>query len=231
MVASKFSKSEAIKFGLDITKKNLKFFIVVSLIFFIISFLPNFILTLTEPGSLNVVLMVLLFSLLFLSLIVELGFLKIALNFYDNEKSKISDIFLTYPLFLKYLGGLILYSLIVLLGLILLVIPGIIWSIKFQFFPCFIVDKKIGPLEALKRSSKITRGSKWNLFLFGLLVMLINLAGTLFFIVGLLFTIPVTMLAYIFVYRKLLSQTDFIEQTKNSNYNKEVVYYEIFLYF
>ncbi|MEA3324508.1 MAG: hypothetical protein U9Q37_05135 [Euryarchaeota archaeon] len=61
--------------------------------------------------------------------------------------------------------GLILYGFIVVGGLILLTIPGIIWAIKFQFFDYLIVDKGLGPIDALEKSSEITRGVKWDLFI------------------------------------------------------------------
>jgi len=93
----------------------------------------------------------------------------------------------------------------VLPGLILFIIPGIYLGIRFQFFNCFIVDQKTGVIESLRRSWQITQGNTWNLFLFGLLLAGINILGLLCLIVGLFITIPTTTIAYIFVYRKLIS--------------------------
>ena len=79
-------------------------------------------------------------------------------------RSEFADLFSYFPLFFKYLSGSILYELIIVGGMILLIIPDIIWRIKFQFFSCFIVDKGVGPIEALKRSSVITKDAKWICF-------------------------------------------------------------------
>jgi len=147
-----------------------------------------------------------------LSTLISIGLIKIALRFCDQEKGKFSDLLAHHRLFFKYLSGLILYNLIVLGGLILLIVPGIIWGIKFWFYDYFIVDKGLGPIEALKKSSAITKGAKWNLFIFFLLLGLINLVGVIFLLVGLFATIPTTMVAMAFVYRKLLVQTE-IPQT------------------
>ncbi len=46
-------------------------------------------------------------------------------------------------------------------------------------------------------------GAKWDLFLFGLLLGLINFVGALVFLIGLFATIPTTMVAYAYVYRHL----------------------------
>lgn len=143
-----------------------------------------------------------------LQLVIGMGLIRIALRLYGNEKGEFADLFSCFPLFFKYLFSSILYGLIVLGGMILLIIPGIIWAIKFQFFTYFIVDKELGPIEALKRSSAITKGAKWDLFFFGLLLGLINLLGALGLLIGLFVTIPTTMVATAFVYRKLLAQTE-----------------------
>ena len=135
-----------------------------------------------------------------------MGLIKIALKFCDGQKGKFDDLFAHFHLFFKYLAGSILYSLITLAGTILLIIPGIIWGIKFQYFAYFIVDKGLGPIEALKASSAITQGVKWELFLFGLLLFLINLLGLICLIVGIFATIPTVIVAYAFVYRKLERQ-------------------------
>ena len=96
--------------------------------------------------------------------------------------------------------------LIMFCGFLLLIIPGIIWAIGFQLAPYFVVDKGMDPLEALKKSWAATRGAKWNLFLFGLLLGLINMLGFLALMVGLLFTLPLSMVAMAYVYRKLAVQ-------------------------
>jgi len=93
-------------------------------------------------------------------------------------------------------------------GTILLIVPGVIWAVKFQFFSYFIIDKGLGPIEALKKSSAITKGVKWNLLGFDLLIGGIALLGVLALLIGLLAAIPTAMIAMAFVYRKLLAQTE-----------------------
>ena len=77
---------------------------------------------------------------------------------------------------------MILYGLIVLAGMILLVIPGIIWAVKLQYFSYFIIDKKLAPIEALKESSRITTGIKWDVFAFCSVLIVINLIGFFCFV-------------------------------------------------
>lgn len=80
---------------------------------------------------------------------------------------------------------------------------GIYLQFRYYFVCYFVIDKNYGPLEALHGSAHITNGSKWNLFLLNILFMLINIIGIICILVGLLFTIPLTMMASVYVYKKL----------------------------
>jgi uncharacterized membrane protein len=195
-----------VQFGWDITKSNIGFFIGLLIVAGLIQYVPDIVATIIEADAPALSLIIRIASFV-LSVIIGMGLIKICLRFCDGEKGEFSDLFSCYPLFFKYLVGSILYGVIVVVGLILLIIPGIVWAIKFQFFDYLIVDKGLGPIDALEKSSDITRGVKWDLFLFAILLGIINLMGFLCLVVGLFVTIPVTMVAIAFVYRKLLPKT------------------------
>jgi len=96
------------------------------------------------------------------------------------------------------------------LGLVGWMIPfailSLVWAIKYMFFGYFIVERGLGPVKALQQSNALTKGAKWDLFIFGLLLCGINLLGALVFLIGLFVTIPTTMVAIAYVYRRLQSQ-------------------------
>jgi len=203
----KFSKKEAISFGWKIMKENLRFFIFLLIVTSLIELPPLIISILVEKER-----PILSFGIdligLVLSWIIWLGLIKISLNFCDNLKSKISDLFSQYRLFFRYLFATILFGVIVLLGTILLIIPGFYLAIRLQFYDYFIVDKRARIIESLKKSWRITQGNVWGLFIFGLLLVGINLLGALSLLVGLFATVPTTMVAFAFVYRKLLARIE-----------------------
>ena len=203
----KFSINETIQFGWQTLRKNLGFWISLLIIVGLLFTIPDVIANQVRKEShfFGFIIDVLSFVL---SILISIGLIKISLRFCDQEKGKFSDLFLWYPLFFKYLFSSILYGLIVVFGLVLLIVPGIIWAIKFFFYDYFIVDKGVGPIEALKRSSALTKGIKWDLFVFSLVLLIINFLGALAFVIGLFITIPITMVAQAFVYRKLLSQIE-----------------------
>jgi len=209
-----FSISEAMRFGWKAMKSNFWFFAGITLVSILIVFIPTFIINIiVEKGSqtqsitTSFVISFVKFLFQLVSMIISMGFIKIALKIYDNEKTGFADFFSCFPLFFKYLFGGILYSLIVTGGLFLFVIPGVFWMVKFYFFGYAIIDKGMGPIEALKESSVLTKGVKWDLLALIILVALINIIGALPIGLGLFVAIPTTKMAMAFVYRKLLSQS------------------------
>jgi uncharacterized membrane protein len=109
--------------------------------------------------------------------------------------------------FWKYLGASILYALALVVGLILLIVPGIIFALMFMFTTFIVIDRELGPVEAMKESNRITYGHKWNLLGFTLVLVLINLLGVIALVVGLLVSIPVSSLAVTHAYRVLSGRT------------------------
>ena len=207
MSENRFSISEAIKFGWETIKNNIGFFIALLVIAFFIENTPQIL------GSFmaeKFPLIGLIFSLagLVLVIVVQMGFIRVSLKFCDGTRGKFDDLISTFNLFFKFAAASFLYGLIVVAGTLLLVVPGIIWGIKYSLFAYFIVDEGLGPIAAIKASGAATDNAKTDLFLFGLLLGLINFAGALGFFIGLFVTIPLSMVAYAYVYRELAGKTN-----------------------
>ncbi|HOM78364.1 MAG TPA: YciC family protein [bacterium] len=64
----------------------------------------------------------------------------------------------------KYFGLTMIMGVIVGLGYVLLVIPGIILTISFMFAPYILLKEDVGIFEALRQSKRLTKGYKWALF-------------------------------------------------------------------
>ncbi|MBA2369148.1 MAG: hypothetical protein H0V82_09020 [Candidatus Protochlamydia sp.] len=142
------------------------------------------------------------------------GFAYMALRAADGLKVKFEDLFARFDCFFNYFLSSLLYIGIVTIGLILFIVPGIIWAIRFGLYPFFIADQKAGPVEALKLSSKATYGFKWDLLKFLLLLILACIVGTLLFFVGLLVVLPVFTIAYAIIYRRLTSSESYLSMQK-----------------
>ncbi|MEX1013670.1 MAG: hypothetical protein WDZ80_00735 [Candidatus Paceibacterota bacterium] len=203
------SIKKAFSFGWEKLKEKFVFLITLVAIIWFASIIPSIVIEKIKDGFPTTSNLLLIFSAI-ISIILNIGIMKISINFADKKTSKIKDLVSSYELFFKYLGTLIIYWLIILGGLILFIVPGIIWAIKFQFFGFELIDKNLKPIDALKRSSKITKGHKLKLFVFNLLSGSINLLGVAMFGLGIFITIPITSLALGYIFRKLSPQ-----KTKN----------------
>ncbi|MFO0862399.1 MAG: hypothetical protein U0516_01635 [Candidatus Saccharibacteria bacterium] len=151
-----------------------------------------------------------------LQILTGIGLIRIQLNTIDNKPAEFGQLFNSENVFWTYFGASILYGLIVLGGILLLIVPGIYWAIKYQFTLNLVVDKKLSPVEALRESGKITQGHKWWLFGFGIVLGLINLATIFTLFLGLVITIPVTVMAQMYVYRNFSTQTYSVVASKSA---------------
>lgn len=203
MATNRFSIGDAVRFGWDAMKNNLAFFVVIVLIAWVVEGVPSGLQSIFYDTWALVIVLSLISAVI--GVFVHMAYVRISLLFAGGEVADYPDLYLSYPLFWKFLGGSILYGLIVLGGLILLIVPGIIFAVKYQFFAYLIIDQGAGPVESIKRSGEITMGAKWDVFVLDLAFLGINLLGFLACFVGLFATIPTTMVAMAYVYRRLLA--------------------------
>lgn len=105
-----------------------------------------------------------------------------------------------------FLATRLLVGAVVVIGIILLIVPGVIFGLMFMFAPYLVIDKGLGPIEAMKESKRITTGNKWQLFGFVLALLGVNILGAICLLVGLLVSIPVSCLAVVHAYRTLQKQ-------------------------
>jgi uncharacterized membrane protein len=138
-----------------------------------------------------------------LSTFVGMGVMAFFLAAHDNpETVDLSVLWHPRP-FWKFLGTSILVGLAIGIGLVLLIVPGILAMIFFMFATLIVIDRGLGPIEAMKESMAIGRGHRWPLLGLIALAILIMLAGALAFFVGLLVAMPVVGLAFTHAYRVL----------------------------
>jgi uncharacterized membrane protein len=207
-----FVIGDLLGYGWRVTTSNLGFFIGLGFIFWPINYLPSVLQVVLDRADIDQPLYAILYFLIMImsylvSFALAIGITKISLSFIDGSKPSISKLFDFSDCFWRYLGVQFLYMLIILGGFLLFIIPGIIWSIQFMLAPYYVVDKGLGPIEALKASSRTTKGVKFDLFGLTIIGSLIMLAGILCLVVGVFVTYPLTILAYVLVYRQLLAQT------------------------
>lgn len=146
------------------------------------------------------------FAYMIAQIVVSMGVIKGLLTIVKGESLSWSIFSFEPKSVINFLIGNILVFFIVMGGFILFIIPGIIWSIKYQFVPYLIVDKKMSAMDAIKKSGELTNGIKWDLFAYGVAAGVLAISGILALFFGLLVTIPVASIAYPILYRQVLNR-------------------------
>ena len=142
---------------------------------------------------------------LFLAAWMTCGYTKILLDYHGGTKRQISDVFTQFTYFWRVLGANILLGIMIGLGMILLIVPGIYLALRFMFTIPLIIDKNLDIGEAMKQSTEMTRGIKMSLLGFALVSLGVFILGAIALGVGIFVAIPVIWLAYIYQYKALLS--------------------------
>ncbi len=137
------------------------------------------------------------------SMVLAAGLSRAALNVCSGKEAAVADLFGQVGKVVALAVSTILFYLMVFVGLFALMIPGIYLALRFSFFITAIVDRNLGPIEALKYSYRITKNNVMSLFGLGVVSVLVAIAGVLALFVGLIFAIPVVTLAYTLAYRFL----------------------------
>lgn len=201
---SRYLISEAIHFGWNRTKQRFGFFVALLLATTIISRIPAVIGAQLPENSPPALLLFLIFAVL--NVIISWGIIKISLLEARGVNASWSSFLGTARDYWQFFLVSLVYTLIVLAGFILLIIPGIIWSIKYQYMIYLVIDKNMGIRESMKLSAAMTDGVKWDLLAFEFITGIINVLGFFALIIGLLMTVPTSIIAQAKVYDRLLER-------------------------
>jgi len=201
-----FSTGAALRFGWETFKKRPWFFVGAGLLILLVSFVVGVVTSSIDwllTGSPDEPSLVGSLINTALGILITMGATAFYLDAHDNPSTvTLASLWHPQP-FWKFLGASILFGLTMAVGFLLLIVPGIIFALMFLFTTFIVIDRQLGPIEAMKESNRITRGHKWQLLGLLLLLTLINILGLMALGLGLLISIPVSSLAFTYAYRTL----------------------------
>ncbi len=141
-----------------------------------------------------------------MSLIFQMGYINLTLDaargkqvYYKTLLNQVS-----FKKAFKLLIAQLCVGFLVMCGLILFIVPGIIFALKYVFVPYVMVDQDVPSIKsALKGSSQITKGVRGKLFGFSIVSILVWFAGLIAFGVGTVVSTIVLALATAYIYKEL----------------------------
>ncbi len=208
MSTQSFSVGEAIRFGWERFKENSGFLILLTLLTGLVSSILSSAQTSAARGGAGASAGLIGLLGAVINALILMGVINISIKIIDGKKAEFGYLFSPYRLFFQYVVASLLYGLMVSVGLILFIIPGIYLAIRFQLFAYFIIDRNAGIIDSLRMSWDATRRFTGTLFLLDLAAFGIIILGAIALGVGLLVAVPVVELALAYAYRKLQSRLE-----------------------
>jgi len=201
-MGSGFSIEAALSFGWNAFKQRIGFFIILIIVSAVICAIPY---ALQGATAKNAPALAALFGIIasVVNIVVGMGWVAVTLRIVDGQDASIENLIDPLPNLVSYVIASIICGVIIGIGFIILIIPGIYLAIRLSPVSFVVVDTGAGPIAALSRAWDITRGNELNLFLFAIVAVVINFVGMLLFGIGLLATAPITALAYAYIYRRI----------------------------
>ncbi|MBP9771778.1 MAG: hypothetical protein KBD16_02535 [Candidatus Pacebacteria bacterium] len=195
-----FSKKEALRFGWNTFKARPWIFIGAAALLMVISMIFN---KLTQGRE-----DILTFVIAIVGTLVQwwlfIGFTRMTLHAHAGTPVVFKTLFgESWKTLLQYAIIAVLSGILVGIGLVLLVVPGIIVYTMIALAPFFLLERGMKGIDAMKESRRVTEGHRMNLFLFVLILAALNILGALALWVGLLVTIPVSLLAFVYVFKQI----------------------------
>ena len=144
------------------------------------------------------------------------GFYIVSKKIKDGTSFEFNDFFGAFQQNFKLLLIIVLSYLFILIGFALLVLPGIYLLIAYSLsMPiALFYDEEVW--TTLETSRKIVTKKWFSFFLFFILLILFNLAGAICLVIGLLVTIPVSVISVYVIF------DDLLKPSQNSTYFQDI---------
>jgi predicted RNA-binding Zn-ribbon protein involved in translation (DUF1610 family) len=137
---------------------------------------------------------------------IMLGQSRLLLNVARGEHAQLGDLFSGGKYLWRMAGASILFGLMVFIGFLCLIIPGIILTLMFWPYYFVLVDEDPPGIECLSRAKEYTTGNWGAVFVLFLAAVALVILGMCAAFVGLIFTVPLASLMMAVAYCKMSGQ-------------------------
>ena len=123
------------------------------------------------------------------------GFYVVSAKLMQRRTPEFQDFFTGFQFFLPLLLLSVVSALLIILGFILLILPGIFLMVCYLFASMLVIDQRLDFWPAMELSRRTVQTQWFGFFIFLLLLFLINLGGAALLGIGLLVSLPVSACA------------------------------------
>lgn len=118
------------------------------------------------------------------------GFYFVAFQIARNRPRNFSDFFNGFKKFIPLFLTSLVSGILIILGLIVFILPGIYLAVAYAFAQMFVIDKNMGFWSAMETSRKLITKRWWSFLGFSLVLGVLIIFGFLLLGIGALVTIP-----------------------------------------
>ena len=129
-----------------------------------------------------------------------------------GENYEIKDMFAVFERnYWNAVAGNVVVGLIVGIGILMLIVPGIIFACRLAFVPYLIIDRRMDLTEALNKSWEMTRGYGWQVFLIGFIGFFVVILGLIALIFGVIISIIWIQMASAVLYNAVVTEKGYFQ--------------------
>lgn len=109
---------------------------------------------------------------------ITIAFVRVTFAAADGKKISVGEsIAGSSSVFVRYIATSSSFSISMFIGLLLLLVPGVMFMVVFGFAPILVIDEKLNPIAAYKRSANLTKGTRFALlYIYGAAFLLAFMA-------------------------------------------------------
>jgi uncharacterized membrane protein len=132
------------------------------------------------------------------------GFHTVALKAVRGQPTSVGDVFSGGKYMLTYFIGLLVQQILTGIGYALCIVPGIMLMCGIWAWGYLVIDQGLGGVDALKRSWEMMKGHKMSVFVWGLLSIVVYVAGELACVLPvLLISMPMIVTSSAWIYLRI----------------------------
>ncbi|MFN6944508.1 MAG: hypothetical protein ACK4ND_06140 [Cytophagaceae bacterium] len=132
------------------------------------------------------------------------GFYIIARRINHSQSHTFSDFFKGFDYFVPLLLTNLIGGILIFLGLLLLILPGVYLAVAYSLASLFVVFGGLDFWPALETCRRLITKQWFNFFILAVLLVLMNLLGAILLGVGLLVSLPVSFCAMYVAYEEIV---------------------------
>ncbi|WP_294347779.1 hypothetical protein [Prosthecochloris sp.] len=132
------------------------------------------------------------------------GFIIVIFMLFKGREVQFGDFFKGFNYFLPLVLAGIVSGILIGIGFVLVLLPGIYLAVSYLFVSMLIIDYRMEFWQAMETSRQIVTKNWFSLFVFFLVLLVVNLLGMLALGIGILVTMPLSICSICVAYRDIV---------------------------